>query len=141
MLSRIKNSYFSYVLLYTGYYLVFSLYSSVLAVYLAGIGLSDQELSLILSAAGVFSFFVAPISGYLTDRVKNQKLVAGLMLAGIGGFALVFALCRSLWALFLLNGMVMSLINSAMPPGPRARGWPLKGCLARRCLCWWPGPA
>ncbi len=34
MLSRFKNSYFSYVLLYTGYYLVFSLYSSVLAVYL-----------------------------------------------------------------------------------------------------------
>ena len=122
MLSRFKNSYFSYVLLYTGYYLVFSLYSSVLAVYLAGIGLSDQELSLILSAAGVFSFFVAPISGYLTDRVKNQKLAAGLMLAGIGGFALVFALCRSLWALFLLNGMVMSLINSITPFCERVAG-------------------
>lgn len=119
---RYKNSYFSYVLLYSGYYLVFSLYSSVLAVYLGGIGMSDQELSLILSAAGIFSFFVAPLSGYINDRVKNQKLVTGAMLAGIGVFSLVFALCRSLWALFLLNGVIMSFVNSITPFCERVAG-------------------
>lgn len=122
MLSRYKNSYFSYVLFYVGYYAVFSLFSSVMAVYLTGLGMSDQEMSLILSAAGVFSFIVAPITGYINDWARNQKLVLTVMLALIAGLALAFSACRGLAMLFLLNGLVMSLINSFTPVCERIAG-------------------
>ena len=121
-MKRYKNSYLSYVFLYIGYYLAFSLYSSVLAVYLTGIGKSDQEMSLILSAAGIFSFVVAPVTGYLNDRAGNPKLVTAVMLIAIGGLGLVFGACRGLGPLFILNGIVMSFVNSITPVCERIAG-------------------
>ncbi len=122
MLFRYKGSYLSYIVFYTGYYAVFALFGSVLSVYLNGLGLSDQEMSLILSAAGIFSFFVTPFSGYLHDRARNQKAVLAVTLALIAGLAMVFSACRGVGALFLLNGLVMSLINSVSPVCERIAG-------------------
>lgn len=121
-MSRYKNSYFAYIFLYFGYYLCFSSFSSVLSVYLTDIGMSDQEMSLILSAAGIFSFFVTPLSGYVNDRAKNPKAVTAVMLASIGGLGLVFSLCRGLWPLFVLNGIIMSFVNSVTPICERIAG-------------------
>ena len=115
MLSRYKKSYLAYVLLFFGYYLCFASFSAVMSVYLTGIGMSDQEMSLILSAAGIFSFFVAPLAGYANDRAKNPKAVTAVMMAAIGGLGLVFGLCRGLWPLFILNGVIMSFVNSITP--------------------------
>lgn len=122
MFSRYKNSYLSYIFMYSGYYLAFALYSSVLAVYLTGIGKSDQEMSLILSAAGFFSFFVAPITGYLNDRAGNPKTVTAVLLIAISGLGAVFAMSSGVGALFLLNGLIMSFINSITPVCERVAG-------------------
>lgn len=121
-MSRYKNSYLAYIFLYFGYYLCFSSFSSVLSVYLTGIGMSDQEMSLILSSAGIFSFFVAPLSGYANDRAKNPKAVTAVMLASIGVLGLVFSLCRGLWPLFVLYGVIMSFVNSVTPICERIAG-------------------
>lgn len=121
-MSRYKNSYLAYVFLYFGYYLCFASFSSVMSVYLTGIGMSDQEMSLILSAAGIFSFFITPLSGYVNDRAKNPKAATAVMLGAIGGLGLVFALCRGLWPLFFLNGVIMSFVNSVTPICERIAG-------------------
>ncbi len=122
MLSRYKNSYLSYVVFYVGYYAVFSLFGSVLSVYLTGIGMTDREMSLVLSAAGIFSFFVAPVTGYISDRARSQKAVLAVILAAIGTLALVFSACRGIGALFVLNGLIMALINSMTPVCERVAG-------------------
>ncbi len=96
ILSRYRDSYISYIFLYTGYYLAFASYSSVLSVYLSGIGMTDREMSLILSAAGIFSFFIAPVTGYLNDRARNPKAVPAALLVSVGGLGLVFSACRGL---------------------------------------------
>ena len=122
MFSRYKNSYLAYVLLFFGYYLCFASFSSVMSVYLTGIGMPDQEMSFILSAAGIFSFFVAPLAGYANDRAKNPKAVTAVMIAAIGVLGLVFGLCRGLWPLFVLNGVIMSFVNSITPICERIAG-------------------
>lgn len=122
ILSRYRDSYISYIFLYTGYYLAFASYSSVLSVYLSGIGMTDREMSLILSAAGIFSFFIAPVTGYLNDRARNPKAVPAALLVSVGGLGLVFSACRGLWTLFLLNGVTMAFINSITPVCERVAG-------------------
>lgn len=112
MLSRYKNSYLSYVIFYVGYYAVFSVFGSVLAVYLAGLGLGDREVSLVLSAGGIFSLAITPISGWLHDRSKSQKQVLTVTLCLIALLAMAFSACRSVGLLFLLGGMVNALVNS-----------------------------
>ena len=111
MLRKYKNSYFSFVLMYVGFYLAFAAYSAVLAVYLTGIGKDDREMSLILSAAGLFSLAIGPVLGYITDRARNQKLVAAALLAAIGLLGMVFAGMNGLGILFVLNGLIMSALN------------------------------
>lgn len=113
--ARYQGSYLSYVLIYFFYFVSMSLFSSVLSVYLTGIGKSAAEMSFIVSAAGLFSFVAVPVTGYLTDRTKNPKLISGLLLFAAGTLGMVFSACRSLWALFLLDGCIMSSINSVMP--------------------------
>ncbi len=122
MLSRYKDSYVSYVIFYMGYYALFSLFGSVMSVYLTGIGMADWEMSLILSAAGMFSFFVTPVTGYINDRAKSQRAVLAVLLLAIGGLALLYARCRGLAALFVLNGLTMALINSVTPVCERIAG-------------------
>jgi len=122
MLSRYKNSYLSYVIFYVGYYAVFSVFGSVLAVYLAGLGLGDREVSLVLSAGGIFSLAITPISGWLHDRSKSQKQVLTVTLCLIALLAMAFSACRSVGLLFLLGGMVNALVNSVTPVCERVAG-------------------
>lgn len=99
-----------------------SLFGSVLSVYLTGIGKSATEMSLIVSASGIFSFAMVPAVGYLNDLTRRPRLISSLLLAGVGVLGLVFAVCRTTWALFLLDGLVMSFINSIMPITERMAG-------------------
>lgn len=112
MLKKYKNSYLSLVLLYVGFYLAFAAYSAVLSVYLKGIGKNDSEMSLILSAAGIFSFVIGPVIGYINDRARDQKRVAAALLVTAAAQGLVFAAAQGLGVLFVLNGLIMSAMNS-----------------------------
>lgn len=112
MLKKYRNSYLSLVLLYVGFYLAFAAYSAVLSVYLKGIGKSDGEMSLILSASGIFSFVTGPILGYINDRARNRKLLAVTLLIAAAALMMIFAAAEGLGVLFMLNGLIMSALNS-----------------------------
>ncbi len=117
--NRLKGSYLSYVMIYFFAYFAMSAFSAVLSVYLTGIGKSATEMSFIVSASGLFSFAMTPAVGYLCDRTGHPRWISGILLAGMGLMALVFAQCRQVWALFLLNGLIMSCLNSVMPVSER----------------------
>lgn len=123
-LRKWKNggSYLSYAMTYFFFMFSMAVFSSVLSVYLTGIGKSPSEMSLIVSAAGVFSFLMVPVTGFLNDRVNNPKLITRILLLGAGILGLIFSQCRSIWALFLLNGLIMSSINSMLPICERMAG-------------------
>lgn len=116
---RFRGSYLSYVLIYFFSYFAMSAFSSVLSVYLTGIGKTATEMSFIVSAAGIFSFAMVPFVGYLCDRFRRTRLISALLLLGMGALAFLYAWCRQVWALFLLNGLVMSLLNATMPVSER----------------------
>lgn len=109
---RFRESYFSYILVYFFYFFSMAVFSSVLSVYLTDIGKSASEMSFIISSSGMFSFAVVPTVGYLSDRTGRPKLISVVLLICAGAMGLVFAACRSVLALFLLNGLIMSFINS-----------------------------
>jgi len=119
---KYKGSYFCYVLTFFFYFMSMSLFGSVLSVYLTGIGKSASEMSFIISASGLFSFAMVPAVGYLNDLTRRPRLISGCLLFGVGVLGLVFAACRSTWALFLLDGLIMSFINSIMPITERMAG-------------------
>lgn len=116
---RFQGSYVSYVLIYFFSYFAMSTFSSVLSVYLTGIGKTATEMSLIVSAAGLFSFAAVPLVGYVCDRFGHTRLISALLLFGMGALALLYTWCRQVWTLFLLNGLVMSFLNSTMPVSER----------------------
>lgn len=116
---RFQGSYLSYVLIYFFSYFAMSAFSSVLSVYLTGIGKTATEMSFIVSAAGIFSFAMVPFVGYLCDRFRRTRLISALLLLGMGALAFLYAWCRQVWALFLLNGLVMSFLNATMPVSER----------------------
>ena len=99
-----KGSYACYVTLYLFYYYCMGAFSSVLSVYLTGIGIGIADMSLIVSASSLFGFVMVPSVGYLCDRTGKTRQITGALMAGIGVFALLFAFTRRIWILFLLNG-------------------------------------
>ena len=113
--NRYRGSYISYILTYFFYYFSMAVFSSVLAVYLAGQGKSAQELSFIMSAAGLFSILLLPVTGWLLDKTLRPRLISGVLLLSAGMLGLVFSASHSVWVLFLLDGLIMSAINSITP--------------------------
>lgn len=119
---RYKGSYLSYILTYFFYFLAMALFSSVLSVYLTEIGKTATEMSFIISAAGLFSFVMLPVVGYLNDLTQRPKLISGILLLLVGLLGLAFSASRNVFVLFLLDGIIMSFINSVMPICERMAG-------------------
>lgn len=117
---RFRGSYCSYVFIFFFTYFAMSTFSSVISVYLTGIGKTATEMSLIVSSGGMFSFVVVPFVGYLCDCFRRHtRLICAVLVLGMGALAFGFAFCRQVWSLFLLNGLVMSLLNATMPVSER----------------------
>lgn len=110
-----KGSYLSYVTTFFFYYFCMSVYSSVLSVYLTGIGKTASEMSFIVSGANLFSLITVPLTGFLNDVVRRPKVISctAILLAGV--LSIVFAFSRAVFILFLLNGLIMTAINCVMP--------------------------
>ncbi len=117
-----KGSYLCYVLLFFGTYFAMSAFSSVLSVYLVGIGKSATEMSFIVSASGIFSFLILPVTGYLCDRTGRPRLISSILLVLLGIFAILFGTTKTVWALFILDGLIMSFVSSVMPVSERLAG-------------------
>ncbi len=112
---RWKGSYASYVMIFFFTYIVTGSLASVLSVYLTGIGKSVSQMSLIVSASGIFGLGIVPLAGYLCDRLQNPRLICMILLICMGGLALIFPRCQAVWALFLLQGLIGSFLNATLP--------------------------
>ncbi len=116
---RLRGRYSMYVLLYFFLYFSMSSYSSVLSVYLTGLGKTATEMSFIVSSANLFSLPIVPLTGILCDRTGRHRLINCIQLVLMALFAVAFACTRQVWALFVLNGLVMSMMNAVMPVSER----------------------
>ena len=112
---KLKGSYFSYALLYGSYYFGMGIFVSILSVYLSGTGKTAKEISLIVSANGIFSMALQPIIGMIYDRMQREKQISFILLALSAAFGVSFAFLKNTILLFLFNGFAMSLLNSINP--------------------------
>ncbi len=110
-----RDSYLSYAVMTFGLYFSMSIFASILSVYLTGIGKTPEELSFIVSSSGLFGIVLTPVIGYLNDRVKYPKRLIYTVLGAVGVLALVFAFVGQTWALFVLNGVIVTGITSVSP--------------------------
>ena len=122
MVRRFKGSYFSYVLVFFFFFFCMASFSSVLSVYLSGIGISYSNVGRIVSASGFFAMIMIPTTGYLSDRTRKPRLIGGIMLVCVGIFAMLFSQSRTVALLFLLNGLTMSFISAVQPLLERLSG-------------------
>lgn len=112
---KVKKNYCNYVLLYFSYFFGMAMFLSILSIYLSGSGKSDGEVYLIVSASGLFSMVLQPCFGFLYDRIQKERTISMLLLSLSGLFGVLFALTKSTFLLFLLNGTAMSLLNAVSP--------------------------
>lgn len=119
---KFRGSYFSYILTYFFYFFSMAIFSSILSVYLTGIGKSPQEMSFIVSSSSFSSLIFLPFIGMLNDKLKQAKLVNIILLLMTGILGLFFARTSDVLLLFFLNGFIMLGINAVMPVCERIAG-------------------
>ena len=113
-MKKYKNSYLSYFLMYTGYYLSWALFSAMISVYLMGKGLKASEVSLIVSMSYLTSMAAQPVTGILTDRIGVKKMNMILFgLAAAGGVEFLFA--DSFIMMLAGYSFVLTLLNASNP--------------------------
>ena len=105
-----RGSYPAYALTYFFFYWSLGVLTSVLSMYLTGIGKSKAEMSFIMSAS---------IVGYINDKLRKPRLICTVMMACVAVFGILFALVRETMLLFLLNGCIMGFISSLSPVSER----------------------
>lgn len=114
-----RGSYPAYALTYFFFYWSMGVFTSVLSMYLTGIGKSKAEMSFIMSASSLFGVVLIPIVGYINDKLRKPRLICTVMMACVAVFGILFALVRETMLLFLLNGCIMGVISSLSPVSER----------------------
>ncbi len=113
-LNSLKNSYFSYFVLYLFYYLSWSLFSSLISVYLMGQGFSAAQASFVVSVSFLTSMLFQPSIGSLAKKIGLKKSTLFCMTATlIGGILFLFS--KNFIAITLAYSFVMTLINGINP--------------------------
>ena len=114
-----RGSYPAYALTYFFFYWSLGVFTSVLSMYLTGIGKSKAEMSFVMSASSLFGVVLIPIVGYINDKLRKPRLICTVMMACVAVFGILFALVRETMLLFLLNGCIMGFISSLSPVSER----------------------
>ncbi len=106
-----KGSYFYYAMANGMFYYSWGTFACIISVYLAGVGCSATEISLITSAAPLFAMVSQPVCGMLADKFKSPKLVGiiCMILCAISG--MLFAYSHHFLFLFLFNGLTQGFLN------------------------------
>lgn len=92
-----------------------AVFGSMLSVYLAGNGKSTREISLIVSASGLFTMISQPFLGVLYDRTGWRKRLSVILLLCSACTGVLFGFTQNTWLLFALNGLSMAFLNSVNP--------------------------
>ena len=111
MFKKFYNSYLAYVLVYTFYFLSFALFSSLISVYMLGLGFSAGQTSVVVSVAFFASMLAQPVMGILNDRLSIKKVT----LFSFGVIAIYFMQVRDLLGLTIGYSLVVMLINGVNP--------------------------
>lgn len=106
-----KGSYLYYAMANGMFYFSWGMFASIISVYLATIGCSATEISLITSASSMFAIVTQPLAGFLADKFESPQKVSivSAVMVIISGMA--FAYSKSFVFLFLFNGFTQGLLN------------------------------
>lgn len=111
---KYQNSYLSYFLMYNFYYLSWALFSSLISVYLMGMGFKASEVSLVVSASFLSSLVSQPIIGKWNNQYDLKKVNTILFsIAAIGG--VVFMQAKNLLIIMMSYSIVLMMINGVNP--------------------------
>ena len=114
MFRKFQNSYFAYFLMYDFYFLSYSLFSTLISVYMLDKGYSASQVSLVVSASFFFSMIVQPIMGVLNDAIGIKKVTIYSFLLIIVG-AICFMQANNLLLLTIWYSAVLMLVNGVNP--------------------------
>lgn len=113
ILKKYKDSYLSYFLMYGFYFLSWSLFSSLISVYLMGMGFTASQVALVVSVSFGASLVVQPFIGVLNDLLSPKKINLVLFaFITLGGFLFINA--KNLITITMLYSFVLMLINGTM---------------------------
>lgn len=114
MFRKFQNSYFAYFLMYNFYFLSYSLFSTLISVYMLDKGYSASQVSLVVSASFFSSMIVQPIMGVLNDMIGIKKVTIYSFLLIIVG-AIFFMQANNLLLLTIWYSAVLMLVNGVNP--------------------------
>ncbi len=106
-----RGSYFNYALANGMFYYCWGTFSCIISVYLAGVGCSATEISLITSAAPLFAMVSQPVCGMIADKLKSPKRVGMICMALCIISGMIFAYTKNFVFLFLFNGLTQGFLN------------------------------
>lgn len=109
------KGYLSYSSIYFFYFFGMAAFGSMLSVYLSGSGKTAGEISMIVSASGLFTMIFQPFLGILYDRTGWRKKLSVILLLLSAATGIVFGFTQNTAVLFTLNGLSMAFLNSVNP--------------------------
>lgn len=113
-LTRYRNSYLSYFLMYNFFFLAWALSGSLISVYLLDLGFRPSQVSLIVSVSFFASMLSQPVIGYLNDRFNTKRMTLFLFaLTLLGAIAMIVA--KSFLGILLAYGWTALLFNGVNP--------------------------
>ncbi|KAA9297302.1 MFS transporter [Streptococcus anginosus] len=114
MFRKFQNSYFAYFLMYNFYFLSYSLFSTLISVYMLDKGYSASQVSLVVSASFFSSMIVQPLMGILNDKIGIKKVtIYSFLLINIA--AIFFMQANNLLLLTVWYSAVLMLVNGVNP--------------------------
>lgn len=114
MLQKFRGSYFAYFLMYTFYFLSWSLFSTLISVYLMAKGYSAQDVSIVVSGSFIASLLTQPLIGWLNDRFGVRRVSLVLFLLTLLGNSLILV-SDNLWLITLAYSWTILLFNGSNP--------------------------
>ena len=74
MRKKFHNSYLAHFLLFNFFFLAYSLFSTLISVYMQDLGYSNAQVSMVVSASFFASMLAQPIFGVLSDALGIKKI-------------------------------------------------------------------
>ena len=74
MRKKFHNSYLAHFLLFNFFFLAYSLFSTLISVYMQDLGYSNAQVSMVVSASFFATMLAQPIFGVLSDALGIKKI-------------------------------------------------------------------
>ena len=114
MQKKFHNSYLAHFLLFNFFFLAYSLFSTLISVYMQDLGYSNAQVSMVVSASFFASMLAQPIFGVLSDALGIKKIFLFSFLAMMVG-AVFFMKATQFWQLLVWYSLVLMLVNGVNP--------------------------